>query len=188
MAIERMIDWVATTHTAQARQQQKLPSKVGVKVSAGTKHISHLIQQSPIKVRNPRATRPWQHVLEPLGGYLCLAEALASNANQESGCNSLCSAFNFGPEKEANRSVEELIEESLKHWHGSWSDYTDPRAPHEAGKLNLQIDKAKHILEWEPRWNFAETIKRTILWYKTVEADKAKPLENCLKDIHEFNR
>ncbi|MEE4238903.1 MAG: CDP-glucose 4,6-dehydratase, partial [Anderseniella sp.] len=95
----------------------------------------------PIPVRNPASTRPWQHVLEPLSGYLCLAEALTTGQTRE-GTNPYCEAFNFGPSLEANRSVRELIEEALIHWAGQWQDLTDPAAPHEAGRLHLQIDKA----------------------------------------------
>lgn len=84
----------------------------------------------PIGVRNPAATRPWQHVLEPLSGYLCLAESLSAGA-------SLADAFNFGPQLEANHSVRELVEEALRHWPGTWIDQIDARAPHEASLLNL---------------------------------------------------
>jgi CDP-glucose 4,6-dehydratase len=66
------------------------------------------------------ATRPWQHVLEPLGGYLRLAERLAGDAG-----HTYASAFNFGPALESNRSVRELVEEALKHWPGSWRDQSD---------------------------------------------------------------
>ena len=105
----------------------------------------------PIGVRNPGTTRPWQHVLEPLGGYLLLAERLTADP-------SLAEASNFGPQLEANRSVRELVEEALHHWAGSWVDQSDPLAPHEASLLNLVIDKANHQLGWNPRWDFATTV------------------------------
>ena len=139
----------------------------------------------PIQVRNPHATRPWQHVLEPLDGYLCLAEALTSNIKQSVNNNPFCSPFNFGPESEGNRSVKELIEESLIHWHGSWSDQSDPSAPHEAEKLQLHIDKAKHMLGWSPTWGFKDTIERTILWYKRTN-NCSNPVDNCIQDIQNF--
>jgi len=88
----------------------------------------------PIGVRNPAATRPWQRVLEPLDGYLLLAERLSADP-------SLASAFNFGPQLEAHRSVRELVVEALLHRPGSWVDQSDPGAPHEASLLNLVIDK-----------------------------------------------
>jgi CDP-glucose 4,6-dehydratase len=109
----------------------------------------------PIRVRNPAATRPWQHVLEPLSGYLCLAERLSAG-------ESLADALNFGPQLEANHSVRELVEEALRHWPGTWIDQIDAKAPHEASLLNLLIDKAHHQLGWAARWDFATTVARTV--------------------------
>ena len=136
----------------------------------------------PIPVRNPSATRPWQHVLEPLGGYLLLAEKLASIQDQ---VNHYACAFNFGPDLNANRSVQELIHASLQHWSGSWRDLSDLSAPHEAGRLHLQIDKAHHQLGWRPRWTFTTTVERTVGWYKAVHKG-ASPLECCLVDLEKF--
>lgn len=132
-----------------------------------------------IPVRRPDATRPWQHVLEPLGGYLLLAEKLAT-AGQ-----AYASAFNFGPALEANRSVRELVETVLAHWPGSWRDLSDPDAPHEAGRLHLQIDKAHHQLGWQPRWPFATTVERTVSWYRAVH-EGTSPLECCLADLEAY--
>jgi len=130
----------------------------------------------PIAVRNPAATRPWQHVLEPLGGYLRLAEALATDPEPP------CEAFNFGPQLESNRPVGELVTTMLSHWPGEWLDQSDPNAPHEAGLLHLQIDKAHHRLGWQPRWDYATTIARTVAWYRAVH-EGACPLECCLADL-----
>ena len=132
-----------------------------------------------IAVRNPAATRPWQHVLEPLGGYLQLAQALATYPNPP------CEAFNFGPQLESNRSVGELVDTMLSYWPGEWFDLSDPAAPHEAGLLNLQIDKAHHVLGWQPRWNYATTIERTVGWYRAVH-EGASPLECCLTDLNAY--
>ena len=132
-----------------------------------------------IPVRQPQATRPWQHVLEPLGGYLLLAQKLAA------GGGAFASAFNFGPSLEANRSVRELVEAALAHWPGSWQDLSDLTAPHEAGRLHLQIDKAHHQLGWRPRWPFAVTVERTVAWYRAVQ-DGASPLECCLQDLEAY--
>ena len=129
-----------------------------------------------IAVRNPAATRPWQHVLEPLGGYLCLAEALSASAEQ-------AKPFNFGPQLEANRPVRELVEEALLHWPGSWDDQADPKAPHEASLLNLVIDRAHHELGWAPRWDFATTVERTVNWYRRVQEGEASALECCQDDL-----
>lgn len=117
----------------------------------------------PIPVRNPGSTRPWQHVLEPLSGYLTLAARLAE---KNSNLGELETAFNFGPRLDSNRPVRDLVEEVFKHWDGTWEDFSNPDAPHEAGKLNLATDRALHLLGWEPRWDFRETIKRTVVWYR----------------------
>ena len=131
---------------------------------------------APVAVRNPGATRPWQHVLEPLGGYLRLAEALATDPVPP------CEAFNFGPQLESNRPVGELVESLLGHWPGEWIDRRDPAAPHEAGLLHLQIDKAHHRLGWQPRWDYGTTVERTAVWYRAVH-EGASPLACCLADL-----
>lgn len=133
----------------------------------------------PIAVRNRKATRPWQHVLEPLGGYLLLAQQLLSNSEP------LCEAFNFGPTLDSNRSVAELVETMLQHWDGTWIDSSDPNAPHEAGLLHLQIDKAKHLMGWWPRWDYAMTLTRTVDWYKEVH-EGADPYSRCLVDLQAY--
>ncbi|MGY6529675.1 MAG: CDP-glucose 4,6-dehydratase [Cyanobacterium sp.] len=117
----------------------------------------------PIPVRNPHATRPWQHVLEPLGGYLTLAQKLYQELVL--GKSAIEGAFNFGPNLSSNRPVKDLVEEILKHWAGSWLDKSDANAPHEANLLNLVTDKAYHHLNWQPRWDFTQTIKQTVSWY-----------------------
>jgi len=133
----------------------------------------------PIAVRNPAATRPWQHVLEPLAGYLRLSEALATEPDPP------CDAFNFGPQLESNRPVSELIASILSHWHGEWIDASDPHAPHEAALLHLQIDKAHHQLGWQPRWDVDTTVARTVAWYRAVHQG-ASPLDCCLTDLEAF--
>ena len=117
-----------------------------------------------ISVRNKTSTRPWQHVLEPLCGYLTLGAALAARKRFDE----VCGGFNFGPNPHANRTVKELVEEMLKWERGSWVDKSDPHAVHEAGLLNLSIGKARRILGWKPRWGFEETVKQTMGWYGAV--------------------
>lgn len=138
--------------------------------------IRALAAGEPIKLRNPEATRPWQHVLEPLGGYLLLAEGLTASAE-------LADAFNFGPQLEANRSVLELVEEALLHWPGRWQDHSDPQAPHEASLLQLQIDKVHHELGWSPRWDFSTTVERTVSWYRQLQEGEVKAMNCCLADL-----
>ena len=145
-----------------------------------------LASDEPISVRSPRSTRPWQHVLEPLGGYLLLAERLAQSTVGAGACNPYASAFNFGPALEANRPVRELVEAALHHWPGHWQDLSDPDAPHEAGRLHLQIDKAHHQLGWRPRWDFATTVGRTVNWYRAVH-EGASPRGCCLADLEAYS-
>lgn len=120
-----------------------------------------------IPVRNKIATRPWQHVLEPLSGYLQLAAALHQSraGNTAFPSATLASPFNFGPGLTSNRTVAELVSELLKHTGGTWTDASDPRAVHEASKLNLATDKAFHLLGWQPVWDFETTLAQTAAWY-----------------------
>jgi CDP-glucose 4,6-dehydratase len=127
--------------------------------------IRALQKKSPIPVRNKIATRPWQHVLEPLGGYLWLGAKISGFKTND---GKLCSAFNFGPNREANRTVRELVEEILKHWPGRWIDKSNTRAVHEAKLLHLETTKALRLLKWKPVWNFSETIEQTVIWYRAT--------------------
>lgn len=138
-----------------------------------------LNQDDKIRVRNPKAVRPWQHVLEPLGAYLTLAAGLAADA-------SLATAFNFGPGPDSNRTVADLVTEILKNRQGTWEDVSDPSAFHEATLLNLSIEKAGRLLGWKPRWNFEETIKRTVVWYDQVNGNAVTPLEITRSQILEY--
>ena len=130
--------------------------------------IRALTAGQPVPVRNKIATRPWQHVLEPLSGYLWLGAALSENAPTRfrHPPAHYASGFNFGPTLNSNRSVADLVQEILKHWPGAWVDKSDPLAVHEASLLNLATDKAFHLLEWRPVWSFEETIANTVAWYR----------------------
>jgi CDP-glucose 4,6-dehydratase len=124
-----------------------------------------------VPVRNPGFTRPWQHVLEPLGGYLLLGAKLeqARRTNSAEEVARYAQAFNFGPEPEANRSVRELVEEILRHWPGNWEQAAPEKHLPEAPLLSLDIGKARETLGWQPRWDFAESIKRTVEWYREYD-------------------
>lgn len=126
----------------------------------------------PVPVRNKTATRPWQHVLEPLSGYLVLGAALDHPEWwRRSDAEVFCSGFNFGPSLASNRTVAELVGELLRHLgEGSWEDRSDPGAPHEASKLNLATDKAFHLLGWSPAWDFGGALKQTAAWYAAEAA------------------
>ena len=133
-----------------------------------------------LRVRNRHAIRPWQHVLDPLYGYLLLAERLCGSDATRFEC-----AFNFGPEPKDQRSVGGLIEAARAHWPGQWFDETDPAAPHEASRLSLSIERARHLLGWQPRWTFEEAVAATIEWYRDV-SDGADPAALTREQINDF--
>jgi CDP-glucose 4,6-dehydratase len=135
-----------------------------------------------IEVRNPSAIRPWQHVLEPLGGYLLLAKNL-----YESGDLVYQDAFNFGPLLDAERSVSELISEAMKIWPGRWRDGSEAAALHEAGRLSLNIDRARTRLGWMPKWGFQETVQRTMQWYQqSFELTGAELRDLAVCEINDY--
>jgi CDP-glucose 4,6-dehydratase len=143
-----------------------------------------------IPVRNKVATRPWQHVLEPLSGYLWLGAALSGECPSAFHFpkSHYAGAFNFGPALGSNRSVAELVTEILQHWPGRWDDRSDPGAVHEAQRLNLATDKAFHLLQWQPVWNFSETIAETITWYRDVDSAPANALAKTQAQIAAFSQ
>jgi CDP-glucose 4,6-dehydratase len=117
-----------------------------------------------IILRNPFATRPWQHVLEPLSGYLSTAKNLYDE-NLVRG-----ESFNFGPKADQDYSVEELVAELSKFWNDAkWKIEKMQDQPHEAGLLKLNCDKALAVLNWLPTLNFSQTVKFTANWYKQFE-------------------
>ena len=144
--------------------------------------IRSLKNSAAIPVRNKTAMRPWQHVLEPLSGYLLLASQLATGSFTS---GTLDSAFNFGPHLSANRTVADVVSEALKHWPGEWIDQSDPNALHEAGKLNLTTEKAFHLLGWQPRWDFKTAVQKTVEWYRAMH-DGADPAELTQRQIKEY--
>jgi CDP-glucose 4,6-dehydratase len=141
--------------------------------------IRALASKAPIQVRNPSATRPWQHVLEPLSGYLCHAARLSCDGSTER-------ALNFGPLPESNRSVKDLVVETLKHWPGTWIDGSDPCSVHEARLLSLCIDKADKTLGWRPVWNFETTIAHTVAWYRSNHQNPSSGLALLRTQIQSY--
>ena len=149
-----------------------------------------LSEGKAVPVRSPGATRPWQHVIECLGGYLCLAARLAT-AEDGGERRRLESAFNFGPGPAANRPVSELVTEFLRHWPGGkWEDLSGRlgKQPHEAARLNLAIDKADAVLNWSPAWPFEETVRRTATWYyqRSTQDDPAALLALCSTQLRDY--
>ncbi|MEO6738158.1 MAG: CDP-glucose 4,6-dehydratase [Ginsengibacter sp.] len=129
--------------------------------------IRSLMAHNPVNIRNQSAVRPWQHVLEPLGGYLLLGALLHQNPDRFSG------PYNFGPEEDDHLPVNKLVEIAISCWgKGNWIDASDKVDPHEAGLLKLDISKAKRELNWKPKLNSKEAIQWTMDWYRQRSEDK----------------
>jgi CDP-glucose 4,6-dehydratase len=136
--------------------------------------IRALRDGQPIIVRNPEATRPWQHVLEPLSGYLSLAQSLSSEDGRK-----FEGGWNFGPTKDSNRTVGELVERIIAKWGGGSLKVERPvNAPHESRLLHLNCDKAQSELRWSPTWHFAESVDETTRWYRDARRQDVWTLSN----------
>ena len=137
-----------------------------------------------VEIRSPMATRPWQHVLEPLSGYLILGQSLAEDQGLHG------EAFNFGPQAGRNHTVVELLQDLGKYW--GFNDpadaykITDNIPFHEAGLLKLNCDKALCSLEWESNLDYDETIQLVGNWYKAFYKDKVDTFEYTIKQIDQF--
>jgi CDP-glucose 4,6-dehydratase len=145
--------------------------------------VAHLQTDRAVPVRNPRSVRPWQHVLEPLSGYLTLAAKMLLCDEAD-----LCDAWNFGPLEESNATVGELVSRFCAAWgSGQWVDNSDSAAPHEARCLRLSIEKAVSRLGWRPVWDFEQAIGYTARWYRKFEENQGRSMRDaCLRDIAEY--
>ncbi len=145
--------------------------------------VRHLRAGLPVPVRSPTAIRPWQHVLEPLSGYLTLAARMFLSDDP-----ALSSGWNFGPTPGEEIPVSQLVELFIQAWgSGAWQDVSDPGQPHEAGVLRLCIDKALHQLHWRPRWSVVEAVRRTAEWFRRFYATPAPDaLAACREDIEAY--
>lgn len=142
--------------------------------------VRALQQNKTIEVRNPNAVRPWQHVLEPLNGYLLLGQKLSHDPIKYS------NAWNFGPLQDDNFSVEDLVKEAIKIWgHGEYKKNKLENQPHEAGLLKLDINKAINELGWRPKWNAERAIHETIKFYKMENSDPLFSLKEQIKSYTE---
>ena len=149
--------------------------------------ILSLNQGKPIEVRNPNSVRPWQHVLDPLNGYLQLAHMIHQKTSVNfDDARTLCDAFNFGPEQSSNQTVEILVNEILQIWNGEWIDKSFESAPHEAAMLKLDISKARELLNWYPIFDFKNAVSETINWYKEVCSGKKTAEEFTKINISNF--
>lgn len=137
-------------------------------------------KNQPVVIRNPHATRPWQHVLEPLSGYLALAERLY----QEGGA--FAEGWNFGPHDDDARPVQWIVEQMVDKWGlGATWQLDGGEHPHEANYLKLDISKAKASLGWQPRWNLAAALGMIIEWHQAWLA-KADMRTKCLQQISQY--
>lgn len=126
-----------------------------------------------LMIRNPLATRPWQHVLEPLSGYLVLAQALYQDGAKFDG------GWNFGPRDEDARSVQEVIDLLIEKWGepASWQQVLDEQ-PHEAYALKLDISKARQYLQWSPKWSLENAVEKISQWQQAFQKHS---------DMHDFS-
>ncbi|MEM3713881.1 MAG: CDP-glucose 4,6-dehydratase [Nitrososphaeria archaeon] len=143
--------------------------------------IKALEEDKPIEVRNPQSIRPWQHVLEPLNGYLLLGSKMLDDPIKYSG------AWNFGPDPESIITVKEVVEKVIKcYGKGTWKNVSNSNELHEAKLLNLDTSKARFVLGWKPKLNVDEAIKMTVEWYKNYKVED--PLEICKRQIERFTK
>ncbi len=141
--------------------------------------IRALEADRPIDIRSPRSIRPWQHVLEPLGGYMLLAKKMWGEPT------AYCEGWNFGPRTESVKCVWDVASGIVANYGaGSLRDVSDPDALHEAKLLMLDISKAKFRLGWEPRMDIDRTIAMTADWYKRYRHEQ--PYELCVSQIKEY--
>lgn len=136
-----------------------------------------------VEIRSPHSTRPWQHVLEPLSGYLCIgAELYKDNSDHRN------QAYNFGPDSKVNKNVGELIDEMKQLWKNSpgWINKHVDDGKKEANLLKLNCDKANITLQWYPVMGFEETIDFTMSWYTNFYFDKKSVFEFTMKQIDEY--
>ena len=137
-------------------------------------------QNQPVIIRNPRAIRPWQHVLEPLAGYLTLAERLYSDGQ------AYAEGWNFGPKDDDVRPVQWIVESLVRSWGNGASWQQDGGVhPHEANYLKLEISKAKVRLGWQPRWSLGTALEKITTWHQSWLAhDDMKKL--CLAQMQQY--
>ena len=133
-----------------------------------------------IEIRNPNATRPWQHVLDPLAGYLLLAAKMWEAPEKIYG------PWNFGPNYESSISVGEFADMVVKKWGtGNWAIGAGSKIVHESNFLNLDISKAMSYLDWRPVWNIGKAVEKTVDWYQQYK--QSDPYKICIKQIEEFS-
>ena len=138
-------------------------------------------KNKPVVIRNPKATRPWQHVLEPLSGYLVLAQKLYKNQED------YAAGWNFGPNEKDVKPVDWILDNMIGKWPNSSWKLDQNSNPHEAGFLKLDITKAKLKLGWQPVWGLNQTLDKIVSWQKAW-LNKEDVQAVCLSEIEEYTR
>jgi len=142
--------------------------------------VRSILKGEKILIRNPQAIRPWQHVLEPLSGYLMLAEKLYEKGPRYG------EPWNFGPNDDDVKPVEWIVKKVCEKWgHNALYEIDKRKHPHEANYLKLDCSKAKTKLEWHPKWNIEQAIDKVIEWTLAYKENKDLT-EGCLKQIDEY--
>lgn len=140
--------------------------------------VRNASQGKTTPIRNPKSIRPWQHVLEPLHGYMMLGEKLLEKDK------SFCTSFNFGPESHDVASVDEMVALSKQSWPEVDAKFNiDPDQKHEAGLLKLDITKAREQLKWKPVWQSSKATAMTVNWYKDFYKNKKISTQQNLEEF-----
>ncbi len=144
--------------------------------------VRAVLRGKKVRIRNPRAVRPWQHVLDPLSGYLLLSQKLYQQGSRYG------QAWNFGPDCRQVKNVEWVIKRMCQIWPKA-AGYTLSRDqhPHEAGFLKLNCSKAKKQLGWQPKWNLEKSLKKTVQWLQAYQK-KSDMKKVCYSQIEEFQK
>jgi CDP-glucose 4,6-dehydratase len=136
-------------------------------------------KNEPIVIRNPKATRPWQHVLEPLSGYLILAQKMYHDQNK------YAEGWNFGPNEQDVKSVDWILNKMIAKWPNSSWELDSSSNPHEANFLQLDISKAESKLGWKPIWELSYTLEKIIDWHQAW-LNKEGMQAVCLSEIKAY--
>jgi CDP-glucose 4,6-dehydratase len=132
----------------------------------------------PVEIRNPYAVRPWQHVLDPVAGYLLLGSMMVLEGRFDE-------AWNFGPEPDSQVTVKEIVDMLINEFgRGQWNDISGFEKPHEANLLSLNITKAKEKLGWRPVLSLPEAVKYTVEWYESYRSERVSDI--CMGQIEDF--
>ena len=184
--VELMTDSFRKSFLANNQQMYLATARAGNVIGGGDWARDRLIpdlvrnasESKTTPIRNPKSVRPWQHVMEPLNGYMMLGEKLLLKDKK------FCTSFNFGPETQDVASVDEMVSLAKKSWDKIDAQFTaDSQNKHEAGLLKLDITKAREVLGWKPVWDSKKATEMTICWYKKYYRNNSV---SSLENLKEF--